>query len=111
MAIDPGAAELMRGDLAAIDGISEKKMFGGMGFMLRGNMLTGIMSTGALLYRVGKPRQDRALAIPGVLLMEHGGRVMGGFVMLADEAQANDDLRATLLMFALENADDLPVKE
>lgn len=111
MAIDPGAAEMMRDDLSTLDGISEKQMFGGMGFMHAGHMLTGIMSTGALLYRVGKPRQDAALTLPGVSLMKHAGRVMGGFVMLSGDAQADDKLRAELLSMALENAAELPQKE
>lgn len=111
MAIDPGAAELMRDDLSAVDGLSEQKMFGGLGFMRSGHMLTGVMSTGALLYRVGKDRQDRALSLPGVALMEHGGRRMGGFVMLSGEAQSDDTLRAELLSMALDNAALLPPKE
>lgn len=111
MAIDPGAAAMMRDDLSALDGVSEKKMFGGMGFMRDGHMLTGVMSTGALLYRVGKPRQDHALALPGVSLMEHGGRRMGGFVMLSGAAQADDELRTELLSLALDNAAELPAKE
>lgn len=111
MAIDPGTAELMREDLADLDGIREKPMFGGLGFMLAGHMLAGIMSSDSLIYRVGKPRQDRALALPGVRVMEHGGRRMGGFVMLDGPAQADDGLRATLLQFALQNHAELPPKE
>lgn len=111
MAIDPGAADLMREDLSALDGVSEKKMFGGLGFMRNGHMLTGIMSDGALIYRVGKDRQDRALDWPGVSMMAGNGRVMGGFVTLQGEAQADDDLRAQLLSLALDNAAELPPKE
>lgn len=111
MAIDPGAAQLMRDDLSALTGISEKKMFGGLGFMRAGHMLAGVMSTGALLYRVGKPREDAACALEGVGVMEHGGRRMGGFVMLTGAAQADDDSRAALLTMALENAAELPPKE
>ncbi|TRW95490.1 TfoX/Sxy family protein [Paracoccus sp. M683] len=111
MAVDPGTAQLMRDDLSALDGISEKKMFGGLGFMRGGHMLSGVMSTGALLYRVGKARQAQAQAMPGVGPMEHGSRTMGGFVTLTGEAMADDDQRATLLALALANAQDLPAKE
>ncbi|MFV0299919.1 MAG: TfoX/Sxy family protein [Paracoccus sp. (in: a-proteobacteria)] len=111
MAVDSGAARMMRDDLSALDGISEKKMFGGLGFMRGGHMLSGVMSTGALLYRVGKPREAAALALPGVLPMAMGARVMGGFVMLAGEARADDAGRARLLGLALENASELPPKE
>ncbi|WP_299845309.1 TfoX/Sxy family protein [uncultured Paracoccus sp.] len=111
MAIDPGAAEMMRDDLSALDGISEKKMFGGLGFMRGGHMLTGVMSTGALLYRVGKTHEAAALALPGVAVMAMADRVMGGFVMLTGEAQADEESRARLLALALENASELPPKE
>lgn len=111
MAIDPGAAQLMRDDLSDQDGISEKKMFGGLGFMRAGHMLTGVVSHGALLYRVGKSRQEQALTLPGVALMQGNGRTMGGFVLLTGDAQADDDLRAHLLGLALENAQELPPKE
>ena len=108
IAFDPGTAELMRDDLSALDGISEKKMFGGLGFMQGGHMLTGVMSTGALMYRVGKTRQAQAQAMPGVGPMEHGGRSMGGFVVLSGDAMADDDRRAALLAMALQNAQELP---
>lgn len=111
MAIDPGAAQMMRDDLSALDGLSEKKMFGGLGFMRDGHMLTGVMSQGALMYRVGKSRQDAALSLPGVAMMQGNGRVMGGFVTLQGDALADDDLRRTLLSMALENAAELPPKE
>lgn len=111
MAVDEGAADLMRDDLAAVDGIVEKPMFGGLGFMLRGHMLGGVMSGGALLYRVGKPQQDQAVARDGVSIMQHGGRTMGGFVMVEGDAQADDDLRADLLRLALDNHAELPPKE
>lgn len=111
MAVDPGALDLMRGDLAGIDGISEKSMFGGLGFMMAGHMLGGIMSGGALLYRVGKARQNSATGHDGVSVMQHGGRIMSGFVMVEGEAQADDDLRAGLLRMALDNHADLPPKE
>ena len=111
MAVDPGAAQMMRDDLAHLDGLSEKKMFGGMGFMRDGHMLTGVVSHGALLYRVGKARQDAALARPGVSMMEGNGRTMGGFVILQGDALADDDLRAELLSMALANAAELPPKE
>ena len=80
----------LRAQLGDDPNISEKKMFGGMAFMLNGNMLCGIMSTGAFLVRVGKEFEAEALKKPGTRLMEQGGRTMGGFITV-DEAALEED--------------------
>ena len=54
-------------------------MFGGIGFMLNGNLLVGASKRGLLL-RVGKDRQSQALAEPSTRPMEMRGRVMAGYV-------------------------------
>ena len=56
MAHDEGLAEILRGDLADLPGISEKRMFGGLAFMLDGNMLCGVHKDGAM-FRVGKAHE------------------------------------------------------
>ena len=102
MAYDEGLAEIMRGDLAEMDGVTEKKMFGGIAFMLNGNMLCGIHKDGAM-YRVGKDLHDKARAIPGTGPMAFTGRPMGGMVDADADLLADDDRRAKLLAIALEN--------
>lgn len=111
MAADPGMVEQMRDDLSALDGISEKTMFAGLGFMRAGHMLTGVTSQGALMYRVGKAREAEALALPDVGRMGDGTRTMGGFVVLTGDGAADDDRRARLLALALDNAADLPARD
>lgn len=54
-------------------------MFGGIGFMLNGNLLVGASKRGLLL-RVGKDAQSQALARPGTRPMEMRGRTMEGYV-------------------------------
>jgi len=54
-------------------------MFGGIGFMLNGNLLVGASKRGLLL-RVGKDRQSQALAKPGTRQMEMRGRLMDGYI-------------------------------
>ena len=56
-------------------------MFGGIGFMLSGNLLVGASKRG-LLVRVGKDRQAQALAKPGTRQMEMRGRPMDGYIYL-----------------------------
>lgn len=62
------------------EGLVEKKMFGGLGFMLDGNMLVGTTAGGALLVRVDPEKMDEALARPGAHAMQMGAKVMTGFV-------------------------------
>ena len=55
MAYDEGLAEILRSDLAEEDGVEEKRMFGGLCFMLHGHMLCGVHKDGGM-FRVGKDR-------------------------------------------------------
>ena len=63
-----------------LGGLVEKKMFGGLGFMLNGNMLAGTTAKGALLVRVDPARMDEALRRPGAYAMHMGDKVMTGFI-------------------------------
>ena len=109
MAYDEGLAELMRGDFVDEPGIAEKKMFGGLAFMLNGNMVCGVHSGGGM-FRVGKEREDMARSIDGVGPMTFTGRPMGGMVDASDEAIADDARRTRLVALSLENARSLPPK-
>ena len=109
MAYDEGLAELMRGDLADETGITEQKMFGGLCFLLNGNMVCGVHSGGGM-FRVGKPREAEALAIEGAGPMTFTGRKMGGLVDVSDDCLADEDRRAALMGLALANARTLPAK-
>jgi TfoX/Sxy family transcriptional regulator of competence genes len=75
--------------LAKKAGLEEKKMFGGVGFMLGGNMLIGTTAKGALLVRIDSDKAGDALA-RGAELMHMGPRVMSGFVSV-DVAKLGDD--------------------
>jgi len=109
MAYDAGLAEVMRDDLAGQEGMVEKKMFGGLAFMLRGNMLCGVHGGGAM-YRVGKARMEAARAMPGTGPMQFTGRPMGGMVAADDGLMADPARRGALLALALENCLSLPPK-
>lgn len=109
MAYDEGLAKLLRGDLAERRGIIEKRMFGGLCFMLDGHMLCGVHKGGGL-FRVGKERYAEALQIDGAGLMTMTGRPMGGMVDVSDEAMADDARRGQLMGLAVENIRSLPPK-
>lgn len=109
MAYDEGIYELLKDDLSATHGLSEKRMFGGIAFMLNGNMLCGVHKDGAM-YRVGKVNEAAALALPGAEPMAFTGRRMGGFIEAGPDAMADDDTRGDLLRLALEYVASLPAK-
>jgi len=96
--------------LAPTSGIVEKKMFGGIGFMLHGNMVIGTTSSGALLVRVDPARQADALARPGSSPMRMGQRTMTGFIAVDDEGIADDGALADWISYAMRFAETLPPK-
>jgi TfoX/Sxy family transcriptional regulator of competence genes len=98
----------VRACLAGVEGVSEMKMFGGVGFMLNGNMLAGTSKRGLLL-RVGKERHAAAVAEPGMRAMEQRGRVMEGYVY-ADPPPALDASLKAWLERALDHVRTLPPK-
>jgi TfoX/Sxy family transcriptional regulator of competence genes len=73
--------------------ISEKRMFGGMCFMLNGNMLCGPVKSGDLMLRVGKENEAEALATEGCREMDFTGKPMKGFVFVdADSIDSRQKL-------------------
>ncbi len=66
--------------------ISEKKMFGGVAFMLNGNMLCGYTNKGKLMVRVGKALEAEARKLPGAQDMDFTGKKMGGMLFVDEEA-------------------------
>jgi len=86
MAYDEEFANRIREELADVDGVTEKVMFGGLGFLLGGNMAVGIMSTGDLMVRVGPDGSDEALAQPHTRPFEMRGRSMTGWVIVERDA-------------------------
>ena len=94
MAYDETLAARVRGVLSDQFGVVEKKMFGGVAFMLRGNMCVGIVKDD-LLVRVGKENHAAALALPHARVMDFTGKPMQGFIYVTPEGIATeDDLRA-----------------
>ncbi|POX48245.1 RNA methyltransferase [Streptomyces sp. Ru71] len=94
MAYDEGLAERVRALLGTGPDIAEKRMFGGLAFLLRGNMAVGVTGDD-LMVRVGPDATDAALARPGTRLFDMTGRPMRGWVVIAGQAVAEDDaLRA-----------------
>jgi TfoX/Sxy family transcriptional regulator of competence genes len=86
MPYDEDLANRLRELLADEDAITEKKMFGGLAFLLHGHMSVSASRNGGLLARIDPADTDAALARPGVALMEMGGRTMDGWITVAPAA-------------------------
>ncbi len=93
MPYDEKLVERVRGVLAG-EASKERKMFGGLTFMLQGNMCCGVEGE-RLMVRVGPEKYDEALAQKHTELMNFTGRPMKGMVFVGSEGLASDkDLKA-----------------
>lgn len=108
MAWDEGLAQLMRDDLAGLP-VEEKKMFGGLAFLMGGHMICGVHKGGAM-FRVGKERYAEALAVPGATPMQMGDRIMNAMVDASEQAMADEGCRGRLMAIALSVVQSLPPK-
>jgi TfoX/Sxy family transcriptional regulator of competence genes len=89
MAFDEGLAERIRAVLDARSDVDERKMFGGIAFLVAGNMACGVMGD-ELLVRV-EPADAAALeSEPGAHRADMAGRPMKGWLLVAPEATADD---------------------
>ena len=82
MAYDQKLAERVRNLLKDKPGFSEKKMFGGVGFLLHGNMACGVLNDD-LIVRVGPQQYDDMLKLPNTRLFDITGRPMKGWIMVS----------------------------
>lgn len=94
MAYDDGLAQRVSEVLIDQDGVVEKKMFGGLVFMVRGHMCCGVMAD-ALMVRVGPDQYEEALKQPFARKMDFTGRPMRGLVTVdALGFETEEDLTA-----------------
>jgi hypothetical protein len=89
MAYDQGLAQRVRELLEEIPGYQEKKMFGGICFLLHGNMACGIIKDD-LIVRVGPAAYSEALRQPAARPFDLTGRAMSGWVMVGPEGCESD---------------------
>ena len=85
MAYDEDLANRVRELLAPEHAISEMQMFGGLAFLLHGNMSVAVSSQGGLLVRVGPQESAAAAERPHASVMQMGNRRMTGWIRVAPE--------------------------
>ena len=93
MAYDESVTRRVRAELGELPGLVEKKMFGGVGFIVLGNMAVGVLGSD-LIVRVGAARHAEALAQPHARVFDTTGRSMQGWVLVSPEGyETKEDLR------------------
>ena len=109
MAFDESLAARIRAALERTKGVEEKKMFGGIGFLLVGNMLVGVWKD-SLIARIGPDAYDDALLEPHVKEFDITGKPMKGWVMVEPEGVEDDDPLKDWIRRAEAFVGTLPVK-
>ena len=90
MAYDEDLAARVRELMSGQAGVTEKKMFGGLAFLVEGNMAVGASGQGGILVRVDPEESDALVESTPAQLMEMRGRSMRGWLRVASEDVAGD---------------------
>ena len=91
MAYDEDLADRLRSLLADEDAVAEKRMFGGLAFLIGGHMAVAAGSDGGLMARFDPAETDARVAEPGVGPMVMRGREMDGWARVEAAAVADDE--------------------
>ncbi len=106
---DHGLEAVLQSDLGDLPGLSQKAMFGGWAWFLRGHLLCAARS-GSLMFRLGKGNEAWAKQTPGIAGVVMRGREMSGWVRATPDAYGQDELRHQLLQASLTFVRSLPPK-
>lgn len=109
MAYDEGLAQRLRDRYLTTPKVEEKRMFGGLAFMVGGNMSCGIVSD-TLMVRVGPEAYEAALAKPHVREMDFTGKSLKGFVYIDPAGFETDATLDAWVRLSLEFVLTLPEK-
>lgn len=111
MALDERLAERVGDLILARPDVTVRRMFGGMGWMIAGNMAVGVMSTGNLLVRLAPDEVPAALRDPSVHEFGRPGmKPMRGFVIVDADAVEDDAALAEWVDRGAARASELPPK-
>jgi TfoX/Sxy family transcriptional regulator of competence genes len=110
MAYDEDLAERVRKLIGSDPGLAEKKMFGGLAFLIGGNMAVGVSGQGGLLVRVDPQESDELVASSSAYPMEMRGRQMQGWLRVDSEDVRGDSELASWVERGTAYARSLPPK-
>src|SRR3954466_1926503 len=109
MAYDEDLANRIRALMAGEKGVTEKKMFGGLAFLIGGNMSVAASGQGGLLVRVEPSSYDALLKEPGAGPMDMGGRgPMRGWLRVAPDVLTDEQTLAAWVTRGVSYARSLP---
>jgi TfoX/Sxy family transcriptional regulator of competence genes len=109
MAYDETLAERIRDALVGVPEVTERKMFGGIAFMVAGNMAVGVIGSD-LMARIGPEAATAALAEDGVRPMDFTGKPMKNMVYVDESVTADDAALRDWVARCVERAESLPPK-
>jgi TfoX/Sxy family transcriptional regulator of competence genes len=109
MAYDEGLADRIRDLLSARDDVTERKMFGGIAFMVAGNMAVGV-SGDELMVRLDPADSEKALTEEGVRVFDMTGRPMRGWILVSPERTADEAGLSEWVETGADYAASLPAK-
>ncbi|HET9104937.1 MAG TPA: TfoX/Sxy family protein [Solirubrobacteraceae bacterium] len=110
MAYDQELAERIRALLAGEPGVSEKRMFGGLAFLVDGNMAISASGQGGLLVRIDPEDAAELTATPHATPMVMRGRPMDGWLRVDAEGAASEAELASWVARGVAYARTLPAK-
>lgn len=109
MAYNAGLADDIRARIGSRTDLTEKEMFGGIAFMVGGNMAVGV-SGDDLMVRVGKETYDDALTETGVREFDMSGKPMRGWVLVSDAGYSTEADLESWIDRGVSYAESLPPK-
>jgi TfoX/Sxy family transcriptional regulator of competence genes len=109
MVFDEALAGRIRRRLARRKNVDERKMFGGIGFLLNGNLLVGVWKE-SLVVRLGEEEGQEALKEPHVKKFDITGKPMRNWVLVGPEGIQNDEQLSAWIQRAVKFVGALPVK-
>lgn len=110
MAYDEHLAERIRGILGEDPAVTQKKMFGGLAFLLGGNMAVAASGQGGLMLRCDPELTDALVGHDGVARMEMRGRLMDGWIRVAPDVVATEEDLRRWVGIGADYARSLPAK-
>ncbi len=110
MAYSEEFADRIRDLVFQRSGVVEKKMFGGIAWMIDGNMAVGLTGDDGLMIRLEPDEVEASLGRPHVGPMEMTGRRMKGFVVVSPDGTADDADLAEWIDAGASFAESLPAK-
>ena len=111
MAYDQSLADRIHELVADERDLTQKKMFGGLAFLVGGNVAVAASGQGGAMVRVDPAQSESLITVPGVALVEMRGRLMPGWIRVDSENLGNEEELAMWVSIGVAFARSLPAKQ